>query len=116
MCAETVSRERMDNQESEQTPAAVRERLVAHRLQIGVVLLAVVLALNGVLDVTTRPGGLRPVMWIYATQFVLVAAVWTAMRRPRSPRETVTIAASAVMLWNALFCSYAMLSPGEIHV
>jgi signal transduction histidine kinase len=105
----------MDNQESEHMPAVPRERLVAQRMRIGALLLAVVIALNGVLDWTTRPGGLWPVAWIYVGDFLLVALVVAVMRRERSERQTVAIAAGAVMLWNALFCIYAVLSPGEIH-
>jgi signal transduction histidine kinase len=74
-----------------------------------------VIALNAVLDWTTRPGGLRPVAWIYVVDLVLVAFVVALMRRERVERHTLAIAAGAVMVWNALFCTYAALSPGEIH-
>ena len=105
----------MDSQESEHTPAMTRERLVAQRMRIGALLLAVVIALNGALDWTTRPGGLWPVAWIYVGDFVLVALVVILMRRERPERHTLAIAAGAVMLWNALFCTYAVFSPREIH-
>ncbi len=112
----------MHSQEPENTPATgstssaiTRERLVAQRLQIGSALLVVVLALNGILDWTMRPGGLLPVAWIYVADFVLVAVVQIVLRRERTPARTIAIAATAVVLLNALFCGYAVMSPREIY-
>ena len=96
-------------------PAMTRERLVAQRVRVGAAVLAVVLALNALLDWTIRPGGLLPVAWIYAADFALVALAQIVLRRERSRARTIAIAAMYVVLLNALFCSYAVMSPHEIH-
>jgi len=112
----------MNTHEPDQTPpanarppAVTRERLIAHRLRIGSAVLALVLALNAVLDWTTRPGGLVPVAWIYVADFAVVLVVQLLMRRERSQAHTAAIAAASVVVMNALFCSYAVVSPGEVH-
>ncbi len=105
----------MNNHEPEHIPAITRGQLVAQRLRIGSLVLAAILACNGIVDWTTRPGGLLPVAWIYAADLALVMLVQLVSRRRSAGDRAVPIAAAAVVLWNALFCSYAVLSPGEIH-
>ena len=96
-------------------PAESRNELIARRLGAGSLVLAVAIASNALLDLAIRPGGLLPVAWIYAADFALVLLVQLAIRHPRIRAYMVPAAALAVMLWNALFCSYAALAPPEIH-
>ena len=109
----------MDSRNAEATsgepPVENRKDLIARRLGAGSLVLAAVIASNALLDLAIRPGGLLPVAWIYAADFALLLLVQLATRHPRFRSYMVPAAALAVMLWNALFCSYAALAPPEIH-
>jgi signal transduction histidine kinase len=105
----------MDNRDAGDMPATSRSALIAQRLRMGSLVLAAVLALNAALDLAVRPGGLGPVAWIYAADFALVIAVQLVMRDRRVLPRIVPLAAGAVVLWNALFCSYAVLTPLAMH-
>jgi signal transduction histidine kinase len=103
----------MDNGSAEVTPAETRRTLIGRRLRAGSLVLACTVALNGVVDATTRPGGLRPVAWIYAGVFALTLVVQLGSGRGALRAHVVPFAAGAVVLWNALFCGYAVQSPAE---
>jgi signal transduction histidine kinase len=103
----------MDTGSAEVTPADSRRALIGQRLRAGSLVLACTVGLNGIVDATNRPGGLWPVAWIYAAIFALVVLVQLGSRQRALGAAVVPLAAGAVMLWNALFCSYAAQSPAE---
>ena len=89
---------------------------LAGRLRTGALVLAALTLADGVVDVLFRPGGIAPVAWIYVCQLTLVALVLIGTRRlPVAPRLGRLLAAGAVIVWNALFCVYALRSPHELN-
>ena len=106
----------MDSRNPEEIPAETCEELIARRLRLGSLVLAATVALSAVLDLAIRPGGFLPVAWIYGADFALVFLVQLASRHPQTRAHIIPVAVLAVILWNALFCSYAALSPREIPV
>jgi signal transduction histidine kinase len=105
----------MDTGKEHDAMLTAKSPSMADRLRTGSLVLAGVILLNGVLDVLHRPGGIQPVAWIYVADLVLVLVMQAATRHPPSMVHVRPLAAIAVMLWNALFCSYALASPNEIH-
>jgi len=91
-------------------------KLIARRLSVGLARARSTVALSAVLDLAIRPGGFLPVAWIYGADFALVFLVQLASRHPQTRAHIIPVAVLAVILWNALFCSYAALSPREIPV
>ncbi len=90
-----------------------RRPAIADRLRIGALVLAAILLATGIVDVLRRPGGIAPVAWIYLCHLILVALVLVATRHaPVAHLDRV--AAAAVIVWNALFCSYALHTPQEM--
>ncbi|HEY2387241.1 MAG TPA: HAMP domain-containing sensor histidine kinase [Candidatus Binatia bacterium] len=103
----------MENASPDDTTLTARRPAIADRLQTGALVLAAILLATGVVDVWRRPGGIVPVAWIYLCHLALVALVLIATRR--APVANLNrLAAAAVMVWNALFCSYALHTPQEM--
>jgi signal transduction histidine kinase len=119
MCAENASAERddgMDSRNPEEIPAETCEELIAPRLRSASLVLAAAVALIAALDLALCPGRVVPVVWIYGADLILVLLVQLASRHPRTRVHILPVAALAVVLWNALFCGYAALSPRGISV
>jgi signal transduction histidine kinase len=100
----------MENAILEDATLTARRPAIADRLQTGALVLAAILLATGVVDVMRRPGGIVPVAWIYLCHLALVALVLIATRRAPAAHLD-RIAAVSVMVWNALFCSYALDTP-----
>ena len=103
----------MENGNPADATLTARRPALAERLQTGALVLAAILFATGIVDVLRRPGGIVPVAWIYLCHLSLVALVLIATRRAPGAHLD-RLAAAAVVVWNALFCSYALHTPEQM--